>query len=83
MVALADDADKLAHARQLGASSVVNYREDLWADQLDMRLHVVFDGVGGSVSSALVARLGPGGRYLPPGAASGGLEACALYVKER
>jgi NADPH2:quinone reductase len=83
VVALADDADELAHARQLGASSVVNYREDLWADQLDMRLHVVFDGVGGSVSSALVALLGPGGRYLPHGAASGGLEACALYVKER
>jgi hypothetical protein len=48
-----------------------------------MRLQVDFDGVGGSVSSALVARLGPGGRYLPHGAASGGPEAWALYVKER
>ena len=68
----------LAHARQLGASSVVNYRENLWADQFDMSLHVVFDGVGGSVSSAaLVARSGPGGRYLPHGAAS------SVYVKER
>ena len=35
------------------------------------RIAFVFDGVGGSISAPLVARLRAGGRYLPHGAASG------------
>src|SRR5439155_3189491 len=77
VVALAGDERKLTHARGLGADLSINYRDDDWPDQLDMilggrrTLDIVFDGVGGAVSAPLTARLGPGGRYLPHGTASG------------
>ncbi len=75
-VALAGGRTKLAHARRMGASLVVDYREPDWPARLDAALaghliDVAFDGVGGDVSPVLVARLGPGGRYLPHGGASG------------
>ena len=40
------------------------------APACDQRLNI-FDGIGGAVSAPLTARLGPGGRYLPHGTASG------------
>lgn len=76
VVALAGGAAKVAHARNLGTSIAVDYREAGWPRRLDAtldgrRVDVVFDGVGGDVSVHLVARLRRGGRYLPHGAASG------------
>ena len=75
VVALAGDERKLAHARSLGASATVDYRAEGWADRVGEAapagLDVAFDGVGGDVSPVLVARIHPGGRYLPHGAASG------------
>ncbi len=75
VVALAGDERKRAHARALGAPATVDYRAQGWPDRLDEAapggLDVAFDGVGGDVSPVLVARVRPGGRYLPHGAASG------------
>jgi len=75
VVALAGGERKLAHARSLGASATVDYRGQGWVDRLGevapAGLDAVFDGVGGDVGPALVARVRPGGRYLPHGAASG------------
>jgi NADPH:quinone reductase len=75
-VALAGGRTKVDHARLMGASRVVDYREPGWPERLDAALDghgidVAFDGVGAEVSPVLAARLGPGGRYLPHGAASG------------
>jgi NADPH:quinone reductase len=75
VVALAGGARKLAHAASLGASATVDYRAEGWEDRLGEAapagLDAAFDGVGGDVGPALVARVRPGGRYLPHGAASG------------
>lgn len=75
-VALAGGPAKLAHARSLGASVAVDYRQTAWPAHLGAALggrgiDVVYDGVGGDVGPLLAARLGPGGRYVPYGAASG------------
>ena len=75
VIALAGDERKRAHARALGASTTVDYRAEGWPDRIGEAapagLDVAFDGVGGDVGPALVARIRPGGRYLPHGAASG------------
>jgi NADPH2:quinone reductase len=75
VVALAGGEHKLAHARSLGASVAIDYRAHGWEDRLGEAapagLDAAFDGVGGDVGPALVARVRPGGRYLPHGAASG------------
>jgi NADPH2:quinone reductase len=75
VIALAGDERKRAHARALGAATTVDYRAEGWPDRIGEAapagLDVAFDGVGGDVGPALVARIRPGGRYLPHGAASG------------
>ncbi|HEU0239004.1 MAG TPA: zinc-binding dehydrogenase [Micromonosporaceae bacterium] len=77
VVALAGSDDKLAHARQVGASAGINYRHASWPNDLIAvapdGIDVAFDGVGGDVTAALFAHVRPGGRYLPHGAASGSL----------
>ena len=52
-------------ARELGAHDAVAY------EQLGARFDVVFDGVGGVIARAAFERLGPGGRLLSFGLASG------------
>src|SRR4051812_29412794 len=53
----------------LGAEAAVNYSEDRWLRRLNaaapVGFDVVFDGVGGAVSTALTERLNRGARYMP------------------
>jgi len=74
VVALASSERKLAVARDLGADLAVSYGSDGWADRVRYaagEADVVFDGVGGEIGLAAFGLLGPGGRFLPFGMASG------------
>src|SRR5262249_18172743 len=72
--AVAGNARKPAHARNLGAAHTFDYTGPDWVQCVDDtigRLDVVFDGVGGRVGEGLAARTGVGSRYVQHGAASG------------
>jgi NADPH2:quinone reductase len=75
VVALAGDAAKRDLALGLGADAAVDYGEPGWPTRLAAAapggLDVAFDGVGGDISTPLVAALRRGGRYLPHGGSSG------------
>jgi NADPH2:quinone reductase len=74
VVALASSERKLAVARDLGADLAVSYSAAGWASRVrDMTggVDVVFDGVGGEIGLAAFGLLGPGGRFVPFGMASG------------
>lgn len=75
VIALAGSSAKLAHARTLGADTTVNYRDHDWPTRIHAAaadgVDVVFDGVGGDITTTLSPLVGPGGRYLSHGAASG------------
>jgi NADPH2:quinone reductase len=80
VVGLASGADKLAVARELGATDAVDYRAHGWADAVRTAVGprtVVFDGVGGDVGRALVELAAPKARYLIFGAASGAMTSAA------
>lgn len=75
VVALASSQRKLAMARDLGADFAVSYSAPGWASRVRDAtggVDVVFDGVGGDIGLAAFGLLGPGGRFLPFGMASGG-----------
>ncbi|WP_460021809.1 zinc-binding dehydrogenase [Kineosporia succinea] len=57
-------------AESVGLDNVLNYRETGWSGRVP-QADVVFDGVGGEITTALAARIRSGGRYLQHGAASG------------
>jgi len=76
VIALAGGERKLRVARELGADTVIDYRSGDWTRQVRESatagtVDVVFDGVGGAVGLAASELLGPGGRFLPFGMASG------------
>jgi NADPH:quinone reductase len=81
VVALASSERKLAVARDLGASVLVDYALPGWADRVRDAtggpdgvfdgVDVVFDGVGGQVGVTAFGLLRPGGRFVPFGMASG------------
>jgi NADPH2:quinone reductase len=74
VVALASSERKLAVARDLGADIAVSYSAAGWESRVrDMTggADVVFDGVGGEIGLAAFGLLGPGGRFVPFGLASG------------
>ena len=75
VIALAGNADKLDHARSIGADTTVNYRDHDWTDGIRTAapggVDVVFDGVGADTTAALFALVRPGGRYVQHGAAGG------------
>jgi NADPH2:quinone reductase len=72
VVAAAGGERKLELARSLGAQITVDYRERGWAARVaGGGFDVVFDGVGGAIARAAFDRLGPGGRMLSYGLASG------------
>jgi NADPH:quinone reductase len=74
VVAAAGGAAKLELARELGAESVVDYREPDWPERVREAiggLDVVFDGVGGQIGASAFELLDPGGRMLCFGLASG------------
>ncbi|MDQ7905926.1 zinc-binding dehydrogenase [Phytohabitans sp. ZYX-F-186] len=70
VVAAAGGERKLALARELGADTTVDYRQSGWAGGVGA-VDVVLDGVGGDVARAAFELLGPGGRMLSYGLASG------------
>jgi len=71
VIAAASGERKLAVVRDLGASATLDYTEPGWADDLPVKVDVVYDGVGGAIGQAALAALAPGGRFLLHGVASG------------
>ena len=75
VIALAGSAEKLDHARSLGADSTVNYRDRDWTARIHtaapLGVDVVFDGIGAQTTTALFPLVRHGGRYAPHGAAGG------------
>lgn len=76
VVALVGGERKAELARSSLAHAVVDYARDDWADALgralgDRSADVLFDGVGGAVGRRLLEALGPRGRALVIGWASG------------
>jgi NADPH2:quinone reductase len=70
VIAAAGGARKLGLARSLGADECVDYTEDGWTERAGT-VDVVFDGVGGDIGRAAFTLLGPGGRMVSFGLASG------------
>jgi NADPH:quinone reductase len=76
VVAAAGGERKLALARELGATTAVDYRQDGWIDEVRAAtegIDIVFDGVGGRVGADALGLIAPGGRVLVYGAASGAI----------
>lgn len=76
VIATVGSAEKAAFVHGLGADVVIDYREGGFADRVldatgDAGVDVCFDGVGGAVTTESFACLGPGGRHLVIGFASG------------
>ncbi|MEY9871052.1 NADPH2:quinone reductase [Streptacidiphilus sp. MAP12-33] len=72
VIGLARGDSKLALAREFGAHSAVDYGRPGWSAALrDAGVTVVFDGVGGTVGREAFDLLGPGGRFVTFGFASG------------
>lgn len=75
VIALAGSADKLNHARSLGADTTVSYRDQDWTTRVNAAapdgVDVVFDGIGTDTTTALFGLVRSGGRYVQHGAAGG------------
>lgn len=75
VIALASSADKLDHARRLGARAAVNSRHPDWArhvgEAAPAGVDVVFDGIGDTTTAALFPHVRRNGRYVQFGAAGG------------
>jgi NADPH2:quinone reductase len=74
VLAAAGGPEKLRLARELGAEVTADYRQPDWPVALRAAAggaDVVFDGVGGPIGRAAFELLGPGGRMLSYGLASG------------
>ncbi|MFI6509292.1 zinc-binding dehydrogenase [Streptosporangium sp. NPDC050855] len=70
VVAAAGGPRKTGVARDLGADEVVDYTVPGWTDGI-APVDVVLDGVGGDIARAAFELLGPGGRMVSFGLASG------------
>jgi NADPH:quinone reductase len=70
VIAAAGGEPKLSAARGLGAAEAHDHLLPAWNEAISA-VDVVLDGVGGEIGAAAFARLRPGGRYLPFGAAGG------------
>lgn len=73
VIGAASGERKLAVVRDLGASATVDYTKPDWADELPDKVDVVYDGVGGTIGQASLAKLAPGGRFVIHGVASGSM----------
>ncbi|MFE9651480.1 zinc-binding dehydrogenase [Micromonospora sp. NPDC006431] len=74
VVAAAGGARKVALLRERGLDAVVDYRQPDWTARVRAAtggIDVVFDGVGGRLAGEAFDLLGPGGRMLSFGLASG------------
>ncbi|MFB7878402.1 zinc-binding dehydrogenase [Nocardia sp. NPDC056064] len=76
VVAAARGTDKLALATRLGASAVVDYSEQGWAERVREitggGARIVFDGAGGSLGAAALRATADAGLFLGYGSAAGG-----------
>ena len=70
VVAAASGRHKLAVAEELGAALTVDYGQPGWEAAVPA-VDVTFDGVGGAIGAAALARTRPGGRFVQFGLASG------------
>ena len=76
IIATASTAEKLEHAKQLGATHLVNYSEEGWVEKVKeitggKGVDVALEMVGGEVFNQTVKCLAPFGRLVIFGAASG------------
>lgn len=76
IIATASTDDKLAHAKRLGATHLVNYMEEGWVEKIKeitggKGVDVALEMVGGEVFNQTVKCLAPFGRLVIFGAASG------------
>ncbi|WP_042378861.1 zinc-binding dehydrogenase [Streptacidiphilus melanogenes] len=72
VIGLARGSRKLRLAEEFGADTVLDYGAPGWSAALGAaKVSVVFDGVGGSVGREAFELLGPGGRFVTFGFASG------------
>jgi len=71
VVAATGGPEKGAVALTLGADAAVDYTTAGWAAEAGGPVDVVFDGVGGAVAREAFGLLGPGGRMVSFGLASG------------
>ena len=71
VIGAAGGPEKVAHVRALGADVAVDYSEPGWTDAIG-EVTVALDGVGGELGRGALERLGPGGRLVVFGGASGG-----------
>ncbi|MGW5455431.1 zinc-binding dehydrogenase [Nocardia sp. NPDC003979] len=75
VVAAARGTEKLALAQRLGATAVVDYSSDGWAEQVREitggGAAVVFDGAGGDIGGRALAATADGGSFLGYGSAAG------------
>ncbi|MFD1864503.1 quinone oxidoreductase family protein [Planococcus chinensis] len=76
IIATASTAEKLEHAKAMGATHLVNYSEEGWADKVKeitegKGVDVALEMVGGDVFNQTVKCLAPFGRLVIFGAASG------------
>jgi len=76
VIAAASTEEKRAACLQYGADATVDYTKENWREDLKTLLDgkpldVVYDPVGGDFSEAALRSLGPGGRFLVVGFATG------------
>ena len=78
VIATAGGFRKTALARELGAHVAVDHLDPAWPQQVGRRvgqLDIALDGVGGEIGRQALELLGPGGRFLRFGMASGSFTA--------
>jgi len=85
VIACASSDEKLALAREHGADALINYassdlRERIRELTAGRGVEVVYDPVGGAYAEPALRSLGPGGRYLVIGFASGEIPKIALNL---
>jgi NADPH2:quinone reductase len=76
VVGVAGGPDKMRHVSSLGADIAVDYAEPSWPEAVrgalgDREVTLALDGVGGAIGRAALELLGPGGRLILFGFASG------------
>ncbi|WP_067487823.1 zinc-binding dehydrogenase [Actinomadura hibisca] len=85
VVGVSGGPEKTARVTNLGADISVDYRRDDWPEQVakalgDRAVSLAFDGVGGQIGRRTLELVGPGGRLLLHGWASG--EPTAFTVQD-
>ncbi|MBL1074529.1 zinc-binding dehydrogenase [Nocardia sp. 2] len=75
VIAAARGAAKLALARRLGATEVIDYSAPDWVERVRAAtggVRVILDGAGGSIGAAAIGAAVPGARFIGYGNAAGG-----------